>query len=171
MILGKVGQPINEDFTVIDNGNNLVTGLNNLSFTRKLYDSSGNDVTSSISVVITELGNGNYRAAFSPSSIGIWYLAIYHDTYFPWGKSDTIQVFNNDFDTMEAILTRIVGLTQENHYIDNTSYDGEDNLTSCRIRLYDDSTKVGSDSNVTSTYLVTAGYTDNLLDFYKVVKQ
>jgi len=170
MMFGRIGQLVEEDFTVTDDDNNLITGLINTDFSKDLIDPNGNDASGTISVTISETVTGNYRATFTPNSVGIWYLVVY-STYFPWGKGDTIQVYNNDFDSLSDIIIRTLGLVQENHYIDNTIYDDDDNLTSCRIRLYDDSTKVGTASNVIATYLVTAGYTDNLLDYYKVVKQ
>lgn len=167
----KLGETLNEDFTVIDGDRELVTGLIDGEFTKDLFDPNGNEVSDTIGITISELGNGHYRATLTLNEIGTWYIVIYHPTYFPWGKQDYIQVFNNDFDSLGELVTRVLGLTQENQYIDNTSYDGDNNLISCRIRIYDDQTKVGTNSNVITTYLVTAGYTDNLLDYYKVVKQ
>ena len=170
-MLAKLGVPVQEDFTVIDSSRDLVTGLTNGNFSKNIFDPNGDEVSGTVSVVISELGNGHYRATFTPNTVGTWYLAVYHATHFPWGKEDTIQVFNNDFDSIGDLLIRILGLTQENHYIDNTNYDDDNNLTSCRVRIYDDSTKVGTDDNVIATYLMTAGYTDSLMDYYKVVKQ
>ena len=167
----KLGEVVNEEFTVIDDHYNLIRELVDGDFSKNIYDSNGNEVSDTISVVVSELGNGNYRALFTPNVVGDWYLVIHHPVYFPWGKGGSIKVKNNDVDSITDILVRIVGLEQENQYIDNTSYDDEDNLISCRIRLYDDSTKVGSSQNVIETYLATAGYTNNLLDYYKVVKQ
>lgn len=170
-MLAKIGEVVKEDFTVVNSNNVLVTGLTDDNFSKNIYNPSGNEVSGTVDVVISELGSGHYRAAFTPNAVGTWYLAVYHSVYFPWGKEDTIQVFSNDYDSIADLLVRILGLTQENQYIDNTSYDTDNNLTSCRVRLYDDSTKVGSNDSVIETYLVTAGYTDDLLDYYKVVRQ
>lgn len=170
-MIAKLGEILNEDFTVIDSDRELVTGLVNGDFTKNLFDPSGNEVSGVIGITISELGNGHYRATLTLNEVGTWYMVVYHSTYFPWGKQDYIQVFNNGFDSIGELITRILGLTQENQYIDNASYDDDNNLVSCRIRIYDDQTKVGTGSNVVATYLVTAGYTDNLLDYYKVVKQ
>jgi hypothetical protein len=168
----KVGEVLNEDFTVIDGDRDLVEGLEDSDFTKDLFDPDGNEVSDSIGVTISELGNGNYRATLTLNSTGVWFLVVYHPEYFPWGKRDSIQVFNSDFDSINDIITRIVGLSQENQYIDNTSYDDEDNLTSCRIRLYSVQSSVGSSSNVIATYLLTAGYNDdNQMEYFKVVKQ
>lgn len=170
-MLAKIGEAVKEDFTVVNDSQALVTGLEDDDFSKNLYDPDGNDVSGTVNVTVSELGNGNYRAIFTPNSVGTWYLMVRHDMHFPWGKEDTIQVFNQDFDSISDLLVRILGLTQENQYIDNTSYDDDDNLISCRVRLYDDSTKVGTDQSVIETYHVTAGYTNSKLDYYKVVRQ
>jgi len=168
----KLGDTISEDFTVVDlNGEDPITGLLDGDFIKKLFDPDGNEVSGSIEIIISELGSGNYRASFTLNTVGTWYIVIYHVLYFPWGKQGTIQVVGYDLDSIGDLITRTLGLTQENQYIDNTSYDSNDNLISCRIRIYNNKTKVGTDSNIIATYLVTAGYTNSLLDYYKVVRQ
>lgn len=174
----KIGEIVKEDFTVVDSGNNLVTGLLNANFTKRLYNPSGTEVSGSITVTITELGEGDYRATFTPNVIGTWYIIIIHTTYFPWGKADSVDVKNNDIDSvsndvdnLSELTMRILGLSQENHYLDNTVYDEDSNMTSGRIRIYDDVTKVGTSDNVIATYIITAGYNNSLLRFYKVIKQ
>jgi hypothetical protein len=66
---------------------------------------------------------------------------------------------------------RVLGLMQENYYMDQTSYDGSGNLTSARLRLYTQASSVGTDSDVMATYTVTATFTGSELDTYKVQKQ
>jgi hypothetical protein len=170
MILGRVGQTVLEDFTVADSSNNLVSGIDSTSFIVHLFDPSGNEVSSSSNVTISELGYGHYRSQLIPTTVGMWYMVAYHPTYFNWGKSGSIQVFSNDFDTITTLLTRVLGLTQENFYIDNTVYDENQSLTSGRIRIYSDATSVGSNNNITATYNITTTYTDNKMDTYKVEK-
>lgn len=171
-MIAKLGSVLNEDFTVVDEYRDLVLGLEDGDFTKNLFDPDGNEVSGSIGITISELGNGNYRATLTLNAVGTWYLVIYHPDYFPWGKQDYIQVFNNDFDSIGDLISRSLGLTQENQYIDNTNYDDSDNLTSCRIRIYSDSSSVGTVNNVIATYLMMAGYTeDNLMEYFKVVKQ
>jgi hypothetical protein len=74
--------------------------------------------------------------------------------------------------TSEALLlaTRIIGLTQENFYIDQRISNPSGNLLSCRIRTYTIAGSVGTDSDVLATYTVTATYESNKLATYKVVK-
>lgn len=66
-------------------------------------------------------------------------------------------------------LDRILGLVQENQFIDNQVYTAR-KLTSARIRIYSVAGSVGTDSDVLATYTVTATYTGSELDSYKVVK-
>lgn len=170
MLLARSGELVKEDFTVTDENYNLVIDLEDGDFTRTLYDPDGDEVSSTITVVVTELGNGNYRATFTPPTVGNWYLVVYHEDYFPWGKANTIKVQNNDFDSLRELVIRILGLTQENFYIDNAVHDAYDNLISGRIRIYDDAADVGTDDGVISTYFITATYEEKICKTYKVVK-
>lgn len=68
-------------------------------------------------------------------------------------------------------MASMVGLMQENHYLDQTTYDVHGRLLSSRIRLYSIPGSVGTDSDVTATYLITAVWSGGELQTYKVVKQ
>lgn len=71
--------------------------------------------------------------------------------------------------TLDALVKRILGLEQENFFIDNTTYtDGY--MTGARIRIYSVAGSVGTASDVIATYTVTATYTGSEMDDYKVVK-
>lgn len=171
MILGRVGETSTERFSVVDDSHNLVSGIDSSSFIIHLFDPSGNLDSTSI-ITITEMGNGHYQCNFIPSTIGLWYMVVYHPTYFPSGKSGDVQVFANDFDSITTLVTRILGLTQENFYIDNSSYDGNGNLTVSRIRIYSNPSSVGTSNDVIATYNMTASYNANSeMQDYKVVKQ
>ena len=173
MILGRIGEEVKEDFTVLDENNSLVTGIDETSFTVYIYSPSNTEISHSVGLNIIELGGGHYRLKFTPNSTGIWYVNIYHTTYFPWGKAGTVQVFSNDFDTMTTLIKRILGLVQENFFIDNTSYNTQNMLTYSRIRIYSNALSVGTDSNVISTYIMEADYDSSGLQMtsYKVTKQ
>ncbi len=158
MIFGRVGTTSHEDFSVANSNGDLVPNIDSTAFTQHLFNHNGSEISTSIPVNITELGYGHYRASFTPNNVGIWMLSIYHSAYFPSGKTGTIQVFNNDFDTMTTLITRILGLVQENFYIDNTSYDSFNNMTDSRIRIYDSASNVGSSSGIISTYIMNAIY-------------
>ena len=170
MTLGKIGEVVKEQFTVLDMGNSLVDSIPTTEFSAHLYDPDDNEIYNGSNVSFTELSDGHYCASFTPNKVGNWMLVVYHSTYFSWGKSDSIQVFNNDFDSISTVLTRILGLTQENYLVDNTIYDTEGNMTSSRIRIYDDSVSVGSGSNIMATYSVSASYIGNQMDKYSVTK-
>jgi len=161
MIFGRIGVESHEDFSVTNSNNTLMPNIDSTAFTLHLFNNNGVEVSSSVNVDIIEMGYGHYRASFIPNNIGIWMLAIYHPVYFPWGKTGTIQVFNNDFDTMTTLITRILGLVQENFHIDNTLYDSNNNMTQSRIRIYNNAINVGSNTGVIATYNMLAVYDSN----------
>ena len=71
--------------------------------------------------------------------------------------------------TAQADLKRILGLDQENFYIDNPVFTGV-HMTSCRIRLYSVAGSVGTAADVLATYTMTATYSGDNLATYKMVK-
>jgi hypothetical protein len=71
--------------------------------------------------------------------------------------------------TIDAMITRILGISQENFYMDTTVFTGA-NMTSCRIRLYSVAGSVGTASDVIATYNMTATYAGDNLASYKMVK-
>lgn len=171
MIFGKVGELSHEDFSVTDNTNTLVPNIDSTAFTLHLFNNLGNEVSSDININITELGYGHYRASFIPNSIGIWMLAVYHPILFPWGKTGTVQVFNNDFDSITTLLIRVLGLVQENFYIDQTFFDTNNNMTQSRIRIYDNPTNIGTSLGIIATYVMKTSYHSNgTLESYSVEK-
>lgn len=70
---------------------------------------------------------------------------------------------------LDAMIKRILGMNQENFYIDNTVF-SSGNMTSCRIRIYSVAGSVGSASDVLATYTMTAGYSGDEMTTYKMVK-
>lgn len=169
MILGKLGEEVKEAFSVTDASNALVSGIPITEFTAHLFNP--NDEEDVITPVeFAELGHGHYRASYIPNQVGNWLLVAYHHSYFPWGKSNIIQVFANDFDSVASMLQRVLGLVQENFSVDQAIYDGDNNLTSSRVRTYSDSSSIGSDNNVIATYQMTATYSESKMTFYKMEK-
>ena len=53
-------------------------------------------------------------------------------------------------------LKRLLGLVHENIYIDNPIYDGDNNLTSARLRIYSTPSSVGTANDVIGTYQITS---------------
>jgi len=167
----REGEIIKEDFTVTDENYALISGLEESDFTWDIFDSNGDEVSSSIIIVVSELGNGSYRSTFTINDAGVYYLVIYNDAYFPWGKAGSIRITTSDMDVLDEKISRILGLTQENFYIDNTVNDDEDNLLSSRIRIYNEASKVGTDDGVIATYTMSAGYTGRICEWYSMVKE
>lgn len=84
-----------------------------------------------------------------------------------------VEINDNEtkIDTVTTLVTRALGLMQENHYLDTTVYDSSNNLTSGRIRTYSVAGSVGTDSDVLATYTITATYNvESELQTYSVVK-
>jgi len=173
MILGTIGFKVYENFSVIDETGTLASGISVTEFSVDLFNPSGVEVSNSVGTGIAELGNGHYRAEFTPDQVGMWYMVVYHDQYFPWGKSDDVQVYTSDIGRIASELSKVLGLTQENYYLDNTvytEYQGAQLLTSGRVRIYSNAADVGTDNNVIETYQITSTWTGYKLDTYKVVK-
>jgi len=170
MIIGKLGEEIKEEFSVLDISNILVSGIPLSEFNTHLFNPSDNEVSDTSSISFIELGHGHYRVSFTPNQVGNWMLIAYHPTYFPWGKSNTIQVFANDFDSIAIMLQKVLGLVQENFSVDQTTYDSNNNLTSSRVRIYNDNTSVGTSTNVLETYLMSATFNGMQMTSYKMEK-
>ena len=172
MILGKLSEATHEDFSVTDINDNLVPGIDSTAFTYHIFNDNGDEVSSTVPVTFTELGHGHYRSSFTPNSVGMWMMSVYHPTYFPWGKTGNIQVFHHDFDSIADLVIRVLGLTQENFYINETVYDTNGNLTNGKIRICDNSSDVGTASGIIASYDIEAVYDANtgLMESYQVKK-
>lgn len=116
---------------------------------------------------ITELGDGFYRYQFDMDTVDsdIYFVASDGGSNYVTGRMSIENTKEISFD-----VRRILGLVQENFHFDQQIYDGAGNLTSGRLRIYSDAASVGTSSNIIATYLITATYTSNLLDDYKVVR-
>jgi len=84
--------------------------------------------------------------------------------------ADTVYSYATMDSTTTAVLERILGLSQENYYMDDLDFTGS-LLTQARVRLYEDSTYVGTTSGVLATYRITTTYDGNNVQTYKVVKE
>lgn len=160
MIQGVINQPVSEHFTVADSDGNLVPGIPPAQFTLYVYNPTGVEVSGSVSGSITELGSGNYKYVFTPDAEGTWYVNATHPTYFPWGKSDDVQVFQGDLTDVYDAVEKTLGLAKHNIYIDDPTYDEHGNMISARVRTYSDAASVGTANNVIETYRITADGTE-----------
>lgn len=203
-----------DNFEVLDEDNNEITGLITNDFTIELYNPSNTEVSGSISVTITELQNGLYRVSFTPNAVGNWYLVVSHITYFPYGKANDYECYENDIDdlalestsqdikietnkiqsdiidsnddfkadisslatsteiaTLNALITRILGLVQENFRIVNPIYDSNHLLTSATIKIYSSASDCTNDTNAIASYSMIAIYnSESEMTSYKVIK-
>ncbi len=84
-----------------------------------------------------------------------------------------ISIIQTNTVEMQTKLDRILGLTQENQYMDQTvytTYQGIKLLTSGRVRVYSDASSVGTGSNVIAVYNITTVWNGDEMVSYKVVK-
>lgn len=91
-------------FRVVDSSDNPVTGLVNTDFSKLLYKDGA---TSAQTVTITEIGNGQYKAVFTPNTSGYWVLLITNATYNTAGWQDDIQVYDTgttDPDNIASVI-------------------------------------------------------------------
>lgn len=160
MIHGELNVPVDEHFSVVDQNNNFIAGLDSTDFTVHVYDPTNNEVSSSVSGFFTELGDGNYKYTFTPNLNGVWYIVVIHPEYFPWGKSDDIKIDEGSQTEIYNAVIKTLGLVHHNIYIDNSDYDEFGNMVSARVRIYSDAASVGTNSNVIETYLITADGTE-----------
>jgi len=156
MILGVINQTVDEHFTVSDKNGNLISGIDSSEFTVYVYNPSGTDVTNLVSGSFSELGDGNYKYTFTPNVNGTWYINLVHPTYFPWGKNDDDQFYDNDLSSIYQSVIRTLGLVHHNIYIDNPVYDEHGNMVTSRVRIYSNASSVGTDNDVIETYLIQA---------------
>lgn len=157
MVQGVVNKQVEEHFTVSDREGNLVPGIDTTAeITTYVYNPDGLEVSASVEDGFVELGNGNYKYLFTPDVEGTWYVVLTHARYFPWGKTDDIQVFTGDMGDVYASVIKTLGLVHHNVYIDEPTYDEHGNMISARVRIYSDAASVGTSSNVIETYRLEA---------------
>ena len=151
---GVVNQQVEEHFTVIDKHSNLVSGIDSTNFTPYIYNPSNIEVSSSVLDGFIELGDGNYKLIFTPNILGVWYVVLTHPEYFPWGKTDDVQVFTSDISAVAEDVKKTLGLVHHNFYIDQAVYDEYGNMISARVRIYNSASNVGTNSGVIETYRI-----------------
>ena len=154
---GVINQQVEEHFTVSDKQGNLISGIDTTTeITVRVYNPSNVEVSATVGIGFVELGDGSYKYIFTPNAVGTWYVVLTHPDYFPWGKTDDVQVFTSNIDMIYEDVRKTLGLVHHNMYIDEPVYDEVGNMISARVRIYSDATSVGTDSNVIETYLITA---------------
>ena len=140
-----------DNLIVNDEDGNLITGLVNGDFTKKLYNPSGSEVSSSITVTISELGNGLYRASFTPNATGAWTLLITNVTYFSFGKAADYRCVENFSDDLATVLDTILeynsGRWKINQNTKEMIFYKSDNVTELgRFKLYDNTGQLNTEN-------------------------
>ena len=170
MLQGVLNKLVSEHFTIVDSNGNPVIGVPPASITLFVYNPSGTEISAGVGGIVSELSDGNYKYTFTPNSLGTWYVMATHPTYFPWGKTDDVQVFNIDLDGIYDAAEKTLGLSRHNMFIDDPTYDEFGNMTSARVRTYTNSASVGTSNNVIETYRITADGTEcGQFSFWKQV--
>lgn len=132
----------------------------------EIYESGG--TTPIDTVDLDHKAKGRYEATWTPTTVGSYssLFIIYSDTLHSvesivYSRAvEQIFVSQSDVDDLASSIVRLLGLNHENAFIDTTIFDGNGQLLSARIRLYDSkaNAQAAQDGDSYSTGLV-ATYT------------
>lgn len=153
-------------------------GRTDLFARAKIYNSS-NSLVNTIS--LPHVTVGSYATTTSLATEG-YYTVLYQfflDAGFtqPADYGKTSEAI--DVNSMKSNVMRILGLLHENSLIDMNSYDGNGNLLSARIRVYDGSVNLAAASAISPAayvtgqlyeYTVSATYAGDLLTKYSITR-
>jgi len=70
--------------------------------------------------------------------------------------SDGFLSIVNITEDLQADIKRLLGLSHENIELSSPIYDGDDNLTSCLVRIYSNASSVGTVNDIISSYTITS---------------
>lgn len=130
------------------------------------------DVLTAAAIAADAIGSPEFAQAAADK---VWVAATRELTTPSDYKADVSALALESGGKIEAIgddTKRILGLIHENIYIDNPSFDINNNLTSARLRIYSIAGSVGTDSNVLATYTITAvGNGTGKFTSWKMVKE
>lgn len=89
------------------------------------------------------------------------------------GYHDDIKEIQDSLTALEVLIKRILGLSQENYRLFDTTYDASgQRLTSCTIKIYGSKADTLADTNPIATYNMVATYdVDGQLGSYRVTKE
>jgi hypothetical protein len=136
------------------------------------YNATGRDITiekSGFGIQTQNVVTSDHEENFMLIALGATPQEIYD--YFTDGSRE--DVFKASTSVLETYMLRLLGLMQENQYLDQTvytDYQGTKLLTSGRIRTYSNAAAVGSSSDVLATYQITTTWSNSEMISYKVVK-
>lgn len=91
-------------FRLADAADAAVTGAVNGDFTKQVYKDAATDV---LTITVTEVANGWYKAVYTPASNGYWMAHVSHATYNVAGWSDEIDVVTSVIETLLDAMTEL----------------------------------------------------------------
>jgi len=149
----EVSVPVLDQFPAFEeDGFSKRTGLNPGDFIATVFQDS---VVTALVVTITEIGTtGEYKTSFTPPSIGFYELQILIDfnkeirfsNYFVVPEfTNTVVIETRDkvfeiatsSDAIDEQLAAALGLLHQNTMIDKYVFDGDSQLVSARLRVFD----------------------------------
>lgn len=154
------GHKISINLTLINNDGRPES---NATVNYKIYDDSNTLQLSGNSITFNEQ-LGSYIDIIDPPID--WTMQQEGLYYIKWEISNTTEDYPSAateelyIESYNDKLDRVLGLSHEDIFIDNTTYDQYGNLESARLRIYSDSASVGTDSNVIAEYEINANTTD-----------
>jgi hypothetical protein len=138
----RVGDPVVDHFPVFDlDGYTKKSG--ETTFTSVLWKDG---VESVVSVSISEIASsGEYKVSFTPDTVGVWSIQVFVNYNKDWWGAD-----------IYAMVRRLLGLSHENIFIDETQYDADGQLVTARVRLFDSKTNcdAATDGGTETTGLI-----------------
>ena len=94
-------------------------------------------VESALSVAVAEIGSsGEYKISFTPDAEGVWSVNVFIDYNKDWWGAEYVASAGDLADVYEMVR-RLLGLSHENIFIDETEYDADGQLVTARVRLFD----------------------------------
>lgn len=103
-----------------------------------VYNDAGGVVTT---INLAHVAGGLYQAVYTPGTEG--YYQVVYRMYFDVARTQDagyeVQAETLDVSGFRTNIIRLLGLVHENAIVDLTTYDGDGNLTSGRVRLYNNS--------------------------------
>jgi hypothetical protein len=159
--IGLIAGHIRLDSSTITGGLISVSGIGTLS------DESGNNISSGVwhgaTIINTLVDNSGGLTEEEHDKL----LSLPDESAVGTIVTDAIN------EEIGPVLLRMLGLLQENQYLDNTVYtvyNGQKLLTSGRIRTYSNAGSVGTNNNVLATYQISSTWNNDEMQSYRVVK-
>jgi hypothetical protein len=159
--IGLIAGHIRLDSSTITGGLISVSGIGTLT------DESGNNISSGVwhgaTIINTLIDNSGGLTEEEHDKL----LSLPDESDMGTIVTDAIN------EEIGPALLRMLGLLQENQYLDQTTYtifNGQKLLSSGRIRTYSDAVSVGTTNNVIATYNITTTWNGDEMQSYKVVK-